>query len=231
MTDPDAPAGLVGLLMRPPGYTSGPQVLAELRRVVASGEVPPGTAIPLDEVAAFFGVSRIPVREALKTMLGEGLLEHQPRLGYTVTRLSDAELAELYIVAGALETAGLAAAIALATAADDDRRRALHAQVDDEALRDAAAFGRLSRAFHEAVLRPCRMPRLLHMLRVAWNITEPTRAMGRVAHDDRVRLRDDHERMLAAYVGRDADLLLGLAQEHTSHIEAGMGGPERSSHP
>ncbi len=63
---------LLGWLSRPTGYVSGPQVLTELRRAIVSGQVPPGTAIPLDEVADFFGVSRIPVREALKPCSARG---------------------------------------------------------------------------------------------------------------------------------------------------------------
>lgn len=223
--DEASPTPLVRLLHRPRGYATGPHVLAELRRVIASGHVDPGTAIPLDEVAAFFGLSRIPVREAAKTLLGEGLLEHEPRLGYTVTRLSDAELAELYTVAGALESAGLAAAVAAATPADDDRLRALHAALDESALADAAVFARLSREFHDAMLAPSRMPRLLHMLHSAWNITEPTRAMSRVGAPARRLLRDDHSRMLAAFVARDTDRLLALAAEHTHRLEAGLGTP------
>jgi len=121
MTQPRRRSGIVGLLVRPDGYVSGPQVLSELRRVIASGQVPPGSPIPLDDVAAFFGVSLIPVREALKTLLGEGLLDHQPRLGYTVTQLSPAEIDELYVVRGALEAAALDAAVRNAGTADHER--------------------------------------------------------------------------------------------------------------
>ncbi|NYE00172.1 DNA-binding GntR family transcriptional regulator [Kineosphaera limosa] len=221
--------GLVAVLTRPSGYTSGPQVLAELRRAIASGEVAPGTAIPLDDVAGFFGVSRIPVREALKTLLGEGLLDHEPRLGYTVARLSDAELGELYLVAGALEAAGLARAVENATEADHEHLRQIHGQVDTAVVADPVAFGRLSRAFHEAMLAPCRMPRLLHMLRVAWNVTEPSKAMVRLTRDEREHLRVDHEQILAAYVARDAQLLGSLAHEHTERIGAAVAAPDSAS--
>src|SRR6478672_12736499 len=87
---------------------SGQQViLDELRRVILDGDAPPGTVIPVDEVAELFGVSRIPVRESLKTLIGEGLVDHLPRAGYTVARLTLAELSELYIVRGVLERAAL----------------------------------------------------------------------------------------------------------------------------
>ena len=52
-----------------------PRVLDDMRAAILAGVEPPGTLIPIDAVAAFFGVSQIPVREALKILLGEGLVE------------------------------------------------------------------------------------------------------------------------------------------------------------
>ena len=64
----------------------GPQqsIVDELRRVILEGAVPPGSPIPVNEVAELFGVSSIPVRESLKTLTGEGLVAHQTNIGYAV---------------------------------------------------------------------------------------------------------------------------------------------------
>jgi DNA-binding GntR family transcriptional regulator len=219
MNQPRRQSGIVSLLMREDAYVSGPQVLSELRRVIASGQVPPGSPIPLDDVAAFFGVSLIPVREALKTLLGEGLLEHQPRLGYTVTALSQAELDELYVVRGALEAAALEAAVRQSTDADHERATAVHAQLMAAVAQgDAPVFQRASREFHAALLAPCRMPRLLHMLDIAWNVTEPVQTMMRVSAEERTAMTRDHELMLAAFVGRDAERLKAAAEEHHQRL-------------
>lgn len=251
MMQPRAKGDLLGLLTRPARYVSGPQVLAELRRVIVSGQVAPGAMIPLDEVADFFGVSRIPVREALKTLLGEGLLEHRPRLGYTVTRLSEAELSELYVVAAALEAVALAAAVRSAGAWDHEQLRDVHARLevamaraeenraastgevapvdtaDPEAAEavtneagshDALEFHRLSRDFHEVLLRPCGMPRLLHLLSIARNLTEPDQAMARVDPQRREELCADHADMLAAYVAGDVETLRVVASTHQERI-------------
>jgi len=221
MTQPRRQSGIVSLLTREDAYVSGPQVLSELRRVIASGRVPPGSPIPLDDVAAFFGVSLIPVREALKTLLGEGLLDHQPRLGYTVTALSQAELDELYIVRGALEAAALEAAVRQSTRADHDRATAIHDALGRAvAADDADGFQRASREFHEALLSPCRMPRLLHMLDIAWNLTEPVQTMMRTTEEDRAGMREDHQLMLDAFVARDADALKSAADAHHDRLTA-----------
>jgi DNA-binding GntR family transcriptional regulator len=221
MTQPRRQSGIVSLLTREDAYVSGPQVLSELRRVIASGRVPPGSPIPLDDVAAFFGVSLIPVREALKTLLGEGLLEHQPRLGYTVTALSQAELDELYVVRGALEAAALEAAVRQSTQADHDRATAIHDALGRAvAADDADGFQRASREFHEALLSPCRMPRLLHMLDIAWNLTEPVQTMMRTTEEDRAGMREDHQLMLDAFVARDAEALKSAADAHHERLTA-----------
>lgn len=213
------PSAFVALLQRPQGYSSGPDVVTELRRVVASGAVPPGTTIPLDEVAEFFQLSRIPVREALKTLVGEGLLEHQPRLGYTVTSLSSEELHELYLVRGALEAAALDVAVRHATPIDDRRVQEAHQRLTDAIdTADPAAYQRDSRAFHEAMLAPCRMPRLLHMLEIAWNITEPVQTMVRVAATDRRAMHEEHAALMEAYLARDHGRLHELAAAHHEHL-------------
>ena len=221
MTQPRRQSGIVSLLTREGAYVSGPQVLSELRRVIASGRVPPGSPIPLDDVAAFFGVSLIPVREALKTLLGEGLLDHQPRLGYTVTALSQAELDELYVVRGALEAAALEAAVRQSTQVDHDRAKAIHDALGRAvAADDAGGFQRASREFHEALLLPCRMPRLLHMLDIAWNLTEPVQTMMRTTEEDRAGMREDHQQMLDAFVARDPEALKTAADAHHERLTA-----------
>jgi DNA-binding GntR family transcriptional regulator len=85
---------------------------------------------------------------------------------------------------------------------------------------DAATFQRASREFHEALLAPCRMPRLLHMLDIAWNLTEPVQTMMRVTGEDREAMRKDHEEMLAAFVARDADRLKAVSEVHHQRLTA-----------
>src|SRR5690349_19864979 len=98
----------------------------KLRHIILDGQVPPGSAIPVDAVAAAFGVSRIPVREALMTLIGEGLVDHRTNGGYRVAMMTAREFAEIYLVREALETAGLRAAVARATREDDERASRAH---------------------------------------------------------------------------------------------------------
>ncbi|MFD9700149.1 GntR family transcriptional regulator [Lentzea sp. NPDC059081] len=197
-------------------------ILAELRRCLLDG-VPPGAAIPLDEVAAVFGVSRIPVREALKTLIGEGLVEHRQNFGYFVAKLTPEELQELYVVRGVLEAAALGAAVAHAQPSDDELARSAHAALEEaQAAGDVRAYHRESRRFHLALVRPSGMKRLLGMFEAAWNLTEPLQPMAHVPAEERTALHADHEGMLAAFVARDAAALVEAARTHHDRLRSSL---------
>ena len=196
-------------------------ILDELRRVILDGAVPPGTPIPLADVADLFGVSQIPVRESLKTLIGEGLVSHRSNAGYAVAQLTSQELREMYIVRETLEAASLAAAITNAT--DEDRAAVVAANdVLQQAIRDddPATYHRQSRNFHLALTRPSRMYRLLRMLESAWNVTEPVQSMVHVRPADRAELHADHCQMLEAFLAGDVERLLTVAELHAQRLNA-----------
>ncbi|KDE99428.1 GntR family transcriptional regulator [Mycolicibacterium aromaticivorans JS19b1 = JCM 16368] len=196
-------------------------ILDELRRVILDGAVAPGTPIPLAEVADLFGVSQIPVRESLKTLIGEGLVAHRSNSGYTVAQLTVQELREMYIVRETLEAAALVSAVANATDADRAAivaaNDALQRAVDDD---DPLTYHRQSRQFHLSLSRPSRMFRLLHMLESAWNMTEPVQSMVHVAPSARAALHGDHREMVLAFLACDSEQLLTVAGLHAQRLNS-----------
>lgn len=199
--------------------TSQQTIVDELRRVILDGAVPPGTPIPVGDLAKLFGVSHIPVRESLKTLTAEGLVQHRRNAGYAVAQLTASELAEMYIVRETLESAALAAAVTSATDADrehvTDVHRLLERAVQSD---DRQTYHRQSRHFHLGLARPSRMHRLVYMLESAWNITEPVQLMVHVASSDRALLHADHEQMLAAFLARDTEELLSVSAIHHKRL-------------
>lgn len=201
--------------------TSQQTIVDELRRVILEGFVPPGTAIPVGEIAEMFGVSAIPVRESLKTLSGEGLVQHRTNAGYTVAQLTASELAEMYVVRETLESAALAAAVANATDADREHVADVNQLLEKAVLDDdSQTYHRQSRHFHLGLTRPSRMHRLLHMLESAWNITEPVQLMVHVPRVDRSLLHEDHNKMLDAFLSRDVERLLTAATVHHRRLNA-----------
>lgn len=199
--------------------TGHPRVVDDLRQAILSGDQPPGTAIPIDEVAAYLGVSQIPVREALMTLVGEGLVEHRPHVGYQVATLTFEEFTDLYQVREVLEASALTASVKNATAADDVEIRTSHDGVDS-AIRgaDLRSFHSGSRRLHLAMIRPSGMSRLVRMYESAWNLTEPARPMARVSDAARRRFHADHHDMVAAFTERDAEGLVAASHRHYQHL-------------
>jgi DNA-binding GntR family transcriptional regulator len=220
MTRRRPPAAWVAALPGPRDTPSGAMVLAELRTAIVSGRVPPGAPIPVEDVAARFALSTIPVREALTTLVAEGLVTHPPRGAYAVARQTREELAELYVVRASLERAATVAAVARATPADvGTAARALRELEAATARGGPADHHRWSRSFHLALLAPCRMHRLLQMLEGAWNVTEPGRPMSHASPDATAALAGDHVGMLDAFAARDATGLLELTDVHHRRLQ------------
>lgn len=225
MTATRRSTALLGRLRGSTGIHSQAAILAELRRVILEGGVPPGTPIPVDQVAEVFGVSRIPVRESLRTLIGERLVDHRPNAGYLVAQLTVAEFQGLYTVRGILEKAALGAAVAHADPVDDERAgEALHALDRALAAEDHREYSVQSRRFHLALVTPSRMRPLLAMLESAWNVTEPFQPMSLISTDQRRRLHAEHSDMLRSFLARDAQTLLLVAALHLDHLDSSIAG-------
>lgn len=205
---------------RPP--TAQAFVLAELRRAIMAGEIRAGEPLRQDALAERFGVSRVPLREALKTLEGEGQVVYRPHRGYQVARLSLDDLLEVYRIRQLLEAE--AARGAVARAGDDTlaRLEAASAQVDAAgAAADVLAMTEANRRFHFVLVRAAGMPRLERIVRVLWDATDTYRAVYYGDAANRRRVQDEHAGIVAAFAARDADRLVRLIDEHRDHaVEA-----------
>lgn len=133
----------------------GSRVAAELRISIAAGEFVPGERLIEVDLAANFGVSRGPIRDAFRILAAEGLIEpHQPGSGMVVTGIDQDSIIELYSLRGAIE--GLA--IRLAVSRHDERQmqviEQLVTQMDRAAQNnDPSAFALADVAFHNEICR------------------------------------------------------------------------------
>jgi DNA-binding GntR family transcriptional regulator len=134
-----------------------------LRDHLLEGQLPPASRINESEVAARFGVSRTPLREALLGLEKEGLLDHAAGRGFFVRPLSVEEAREIYPVLWTLESLalqlrGFPDAAELSTLRKINTRLEAHLSKPREALT-------LDTEWHRTLLRPCHNKRLLLMIR------------------------------------------------------------------
>jgi DNA-binding GntR family transcriptional regulator len=135
--------------------TMSGQITARIREKILSGEYAPGSALLQDAIAAEFGTSKIPVREALVQLRSEGLLDIYAHRGFQVRPVSAQEAAEVFRLRLEIEPGAVAAGAR--TASTEDRAAARNALVS---LNQALASSELNRsgdlncAFHLALVVP-----------------------------------------------------------------------------
>jgi len=203
--------------------TAQEAVTAELRRLIVQGQLPPGTQILQDRLAAQLGVSRVPVREALKMLEGEGQISYEPHRGYFVTELDIHELIEVYEIRNILEERAVELAIPRLTLDDDER---LHSALQDteraNADDDIVALTVANRRFHFALIEPCGMPRLVRIIRQLWDSTDPYRSLYFGDTEHRELIDREHRAIFEVIQSRDIVATKELLFKHRAGTVASL---------
>jgi DNA-binding GntR family transcriptional regulator len=126
-------------------------VAERLRLQIFDRQLEPGSWIDEQKLCAQWGISRTPMREALKVLAAEGLVTMKVRRGAYVTEMSTRDVQQVYHLLGLLESDAAAGVAAQASAKDLARLRGLHAQLESQ-VDDRDAFFRTNEAFHQALL-------------------------------------------------------------------------------
>lgn len=198
--------------------TAQEAVLDALRRMVVTGELAPGTPLRQDAIAKMFGVSRVPVREALRILEGEGKLQHTAHQGYRVSKLSIEELLEVYRLRDLLETEVVRTSVPRLTDEHLARMRAAMDHMDRAAdAEDVIQVGVGNRAFHFAILEPSGMTLTLRILGQLWETTDPYRRLYFTRPITRENVNAEHAEIFAACAAHDVDRALTLLNEHRNH--------------
>jgi DNA-binding GntR family transcriptional regulator len=146
------------------------RVADHLRDTILAGALAPGQRIKQEEVAARFGTSRLPVREALRILEAEGLVEHERNKGARVPRLSMHEVDVLYRMRERLEP--LALLESMPGLDDAALQRLDDVQSRIEANTEVAGFLALDREFHLLSYSGCRIAPLTATVTRLWNSTQ-----------------------------------------------------------
>lgn len=204
---------------RPP--TAQEAVLGELRLAIVSGELRPGEQVLQDALAERFGVSRVPLREALKILEGEGQVIYRPHRGYFVAELDLNDLREVYQIRDLLESEAVRVAVPQITS---DEMSALAVALEDvekaSAADDLIGMAAANRRFHFGLIEAARMPRLLRLVRVLWDATDVYRSLYYADGAHREAVHDEHRQTLDAVRLGDADRAVALLRHHRERAVA-----------
>jgi DNA-binding GntR family transcriptional regulator len=194
------------------------EAAVRLRQLIVEGEIPPGAKLNERELAERLRVSRTPLREAIKTLAAEGLVELLPNRGAVAAQLSAQDVADTFEVIAGLEAQSGELAAQRITEAELAEIRALHYEMlAAYTRRDLSTYYRLNARIHERINAAARNPVLTHTYR---NVNARLQALRfRSNFDDRKwqRAVQEHEAMVTLLAARDATGLRTLMLQHLAH--------------
>lgn len=202
----------------PFGSTVYQRVHEQLRAEIIAGRLPAGARLKIQDLADRFGLSHMPVREALQQLQGEGLVVMAPNRGATVRRMDATFVRHLFDIREALEGFLTRQAATLMDAATMARLRAISAAFDAAAqARDAAAMVRSNRALHRTIMELTGNEEALRLLDLHTYLIGALRqrfgyGAGRAAQTSR-----EHAALLKALARNDADAAGRIHDIHIRH--------------
>lgn len=214
----ERPSRIIMEVRRP--KTAQESVLAEIRRAISTGRLAPGSPIRQDSLATELGVSRVPVREALRILEGEGQVTYEPYKGYAVAVLDKKEVTELYFIRHVLEAEALRAGVPNLTEAAIARLETLVEDMEVIDGEDVDALAELNDAFHFALFEASGMPRLVHLIRLLWDASNAYRSLYLMNQAYHQTTHDEHRAILEAARRRDVGALVAAQEHHRKSVLA-----------
>ncbi|MEJ1161625.1 GntR family transcriptional regulator [Prosthecomicrobium sp. N25] len=200
------------------GLTHAERLRAELADDIVCGRLQPGTALDETTLAARFGVSRTPVREALRELAASGLVVHRAHRGAVVTALTEDRLTEMFVVMAELEA--LAAGFCAIVMTPAERRELMGIQEEAEALvraGDLAGYTDANDRFHAFLYIASHNEFLAETaLSVRRRVSAFRRAQFRTL--GRLQLsHQEHDRVVQAILRGDRD---GASRDMRNHLDS-----------
>jgi DNA-binding GntR family transcriptional regulator len=190
-------------------------VVAQLRDIIVEGMLAPGARIAERQLCESLGISRTPLREALKVLASEGLVELLPNRGARVASLDGRDIENMFQVMGALEA--LAGTLACAHIGDAEIAEiaALHYEMLAQYMRrDLPGYFRLNQAIHAAIVAAARNPILAATYQSLAVRIRRARYFANLSDERWRHAVEEHESILQALQARDGPRLARVLGEH-----------------
>jgi DNA-binding GntR family transcriptional regulator len=195
-----------------PSHLARAVIEEKLRNAILDGRIPSGTALRQQELATLFGVSRMPVREALRQLEAQSLLRVEPHKGAVVAPLVSEDAVDAYGLRLLLESEALRLSIPLLDEQDIAIAGAYIEMLEIEA--DYSRMGRLNRLFHMALYSKAPNRRLLRLVEDGLNEEERFLRFNLSAMGLGKLVQDDHWALLSAASEKAVDKAVDMLERH-----------------
>lgn len=201
------------------------EVAERLRQRIFSHELQPGTWVDEQALADHYGISRTPLREALKVLASEGLVTLKPRKGCYVTEISDRDLDEIFTVMALLEGQCARDAAIKSDSAGQTRLRDIHARLEKAAAAgDIDGFFEANQAFHRELQVLADNRWLLQVIDDMRKVIKLSRHHSLFSEGRLEQSLAEHRKILAAVLAGTPEL---AEAEMRTHILSGRAALDR----
>ena len=199
------------------------ELVEGVRDMIIDGKLKPGEKIPERARTEHFGVSRTPLRECLKALAAEGLVELVPNRGAIVARITPEEIDELFPILGALEALAGELACTRLDDADLQKLRSMHERmVDHFHYGEEGPYRRINRQFHQTLFDIAGNASLSEMYRQLLGRIHLVRFLVDKRETDWQKAVDEHERIMDALERRDGERLAQILKQHLTETAADL---------
>ncbi|WP_461426092.1 GntR family transcriptional regulator [Gymnodinialimonas sp.] len=186
-------------------------LVQDLRAQIVSGAIAPGETLVQEDLAERFGVSRMPVREAIKHLQMLGFVTVEANKRARVAEVSRADFLEIYDMREAAEALALTSAMAHLSNAHIAAAEAVQDRIEGV---DPLGFGVLNMEFHMILYRPSGRARLLSHVEMLYNATDRYVSMLKAGPDLRDKSNAEHRELLTHCLARDTDAAEACIRRH-----------------
>lgn len=192
---------------------SASMVVADtIRSAILRGHFFPGQAMPQEEIAKKFKVSRAPVRDALRQLESEGLIVMHPNRGAEVAKLTSGDVQEIFLIREGLESTALRLSVPKMTEVDFAKAEEILNRIDSDP--DPTHMAELNWEFHESLYRAGCLPRLIGIARTLNNNALPYHHLGYVKYNGKALSQKGHREILAACRARNEIAAIDALLDH-----------------
>jgi len=188
------------------------EVYKRLKEMILANEIHPGEKLKQEQIAAMFGISRMPLHKAFQMLEYEMLVENVPRRGFYVTVVDNTKLIDAFEVREALEGVAARRLAAVITKSEIDSLKSLFTPFAGIMNIDIGKYGKADQEFHDTILKTCGN-KILGKLEIISNITLQTYRGGLIRGPEETL--EEHLAIIEAIEERDARKAEHLMREHS----------------
>jgi DNA-binding GntR family transcriptional regulator len=190
------------------------KIAQTIRNNIIKGIIKPGERLVEPKLSEQLGISRTPIREALRLLEMEGFIDIIPRRGAVVTTLSRKDIDDIFIIKMKLESLAAKLAVAHLEKADIDKMKELASKMEAGSAKGVTQLINWNYDFHNVFIYQCHNERLVRMLEGLQQQFKRATVYSFTTEGRTKKVNEEHQRLIDAFEAKDEDTVEKIVEQH-----------------